>query len=163
MSAEAGSPEDGPRDAFVLQTEYGFDAFALSGTRVFETRDDSIAFHPLQLGRRGLLWERVSDDTFEIETLDEPFLTLLFETVYLTDGAVPEVGTRWERSLFDVEVVARDEEGVRRMRVRCSQSLDDPSVLFLVPEEGILRRVAPPEPGETVELSAPIPANPLIP
>jgi hypothetical protein len=48
--------------------------FALANTWGFESDDEDLEFHLLQVGRRGLRWSRTEERTFEIESLDEPFL-----------------------------------------------------------------------------------------
>jgi hypothetical protein len=160
---DLGSPADGPRDAFVLQSDAGFTAFALPATWGGETQDEALAIHALQLGRRGLSWTRVDARTFELESLDEPFLETVFERLYRVEEGAPEPGTRWRGPRFTVEALERDAAGLRRLRVRLDRSLDDPTVFFLAAGGPGVVRVDPPAVGETVEIPTWVSDRPYLP
>ena len=66
-----------------------------------------------------------------------------------------EIGT------VDLEVVESEPEGPRALRLSFALSLDDPRLLFLADEGGLLRAVEPPAPGGTRVLPALGPRGPL--
>jgi hypothetical protein len=53
-----------------------------------------------------------------------------------------------------VEAITVDEGCFRRFRVTLERSLDDPSLRFVRPVEGVLSRIEPPAVGTTLELPA---------
>jgi len=73
--------------------------------------------------------------------------------VFLTSTAL-KAGTRWRTPDFEVEALTLDEGCFRRFRVTLDRSLDDPSLRFVRPVEGVLSRIEPPAVGTTLELPA---------
>jgi len=153
----------GRRDVLVLQSENQIQAFALGATWRAELDDPDVHFWVLQGGPRALRWTRLDERAFEMESLDEPFLTGPFEAVYRSQESPPAPGSRSTTPLFTVEPLEIAPDGLRRFRVTLAESLDDPSVLFVRPLEGVLTRIAPPAPGATIELERARSTRPFVP
>jgi hypothetical protein len=141
------------RDVLVLQTESQLQGLTLSWTWHAEVDDESVHFALMQSGRRGLRWTRTDDRTFELEALRSCFLDTPLEGVFLTSTGL-KVGTRWRTPDFEVEALTVDKGCFRRFRVTLDRSLDDPSLRFVRPVEGVLSRLEPPAVGTTLELPA---------
>ena len=141
------------RDVLVLQTESQLQALTLSWTWHAEFDDESVHFALMQSGRRGLRWTRTDERTFELEALRSCFLDTPLEGMFLTNTAL-KVGTRWRTPDFEVETLTVDEDCLRRLRVTLDRSLDDPSLRFVRPVDGVLSRIEPPAVGTTLELPA---------
>jgi hypothetical protein len=172
LATELGPRSEGPLDVLVLQTESQMQGFTLGETWHGEGGDPSVRFALLQAGARPVRWTRVSDDAFELESLGEPFLTGIFERVYLAREPVFVRGETWRTPLFTVEALAGDAAGLRAVRVEltpantlagCTVSLDDPALRFVRPIEGVLTPLAPPAVGESLVLDAPVPSRPFVP
>ena len=163
LATEVGSPDVGHRDLYVLQAESQIQAFSLHSTWSYETNDDDLTFWNLQLGRRALRWTRAGPNSFELESLGEPFLTGLFERVYLVGPPRFEVGHRWQSDQFVVEALAVDLCGPTRLRFELAHDLEATNVSFLRPIEGTLHPIAPPAIGESIELPAPERGGPYMP
>jgi hypothetical protein len=149
-------PPEGPpyREVFILQPPDQAVSLGLLWTWTIETGDRTARFWPMQAGTRGLRWTRTDERTFELETLDRPFLTCLMERVFVVSRRPPTPGTKWRTALFEVEAVESGPEGLRSFRVICPESLDAPHYVFLVTRETKLVAVPPPHVGETIELPA---------
>ncbi|MCI0635884.1 MAG: hypothetical protein L0206_18495, partial [Actinobacteria bacterium] len=72
-------------------------------------------------------------------------------------------GSRWETPLFTVEPLVLDATGLRRIRVTLERSLDDPTLRFVRPIEGVLTSIAPPAIGATIELAEVVPTRKFVP
>lgn len=149
LETEAGDPALGHRDLFVLQTQSQIQAFALAATWAVESGDHEVSFWPVQAGNRGLVWTRVDEHTFELESTGEPFLTNVFESVYLSHEPDVAVGETWKRGLLTVEALEVVDGAPTRLRFRTTKALDDPTLGFLRSEAGALRRIEPPPVGES--------------
>jgi hypothetical protein len=162
VSAEV--PRDGSRcDAFLLQSGSAFDALAPDPTWIVETGLDSVRFHALQTGRRGLRLRGIDRRTFEVETLAEPFLTQPFERVFLSPGDHLGAGTRRRAAGFEVEVLRAGERGPLALRLVLDEPASSGRWRFLAWRERAFRRIDLPPPGETLELAACEPLDPLFP
>jgi hypothetical protein len=168
LASEVGAPELGGREVLVLQTENAMQAFTLSVTWAVESAErspaeKSVRFRILQSGGRALRWTRTGEREFELETLARPLLDGPFERVYLSAEGVHAVGTRWRTPLFEVELLAADVDGPRRLRFTCTRALDEPGMLFVRPVEGVLRALAPPAIGTNLELPEVRSTRPFVP
>jgi hypothetical protein len=161
LEADVGPAELGRREVFLLQSPNALVAFAAVSTWAIESEDHDVRFWPMQTGRRGVRLTRVDERTFELETLDRPFLTDLFERVFLATRTPPVPGTRWETALFSVEAVETSADGLRRFRVCCEDSLDSPRYRFLMVKDGGLVATAPPAIGKSAEYAAVVPPHPF--
>ena len=158
-SADVGPRSLGHRDVLVLQSPSALAAFGLASAWMVESGDRDVAFWPLQLGRRSVRWTRTGERAFELESLDEPFLTGMFELVYRASDDHLAAGRRWSGPLFEVEALRVEEGALWSMRVTLRAALDDPRLRFLVARDGRLVHHAPPAIGATVVLAA---APPLV-
>lgn len=158
ITAEVGPEKLGQREVFVLQAPNSVVLLNAISTWVVETGDRDVRFWPMQYGGRGLVWRRIDDRTFELESLDRPFLTHLLESVFLTSGDPPSSGTHWETALFRVDAIDGGTAGLRSIRVSCPESLDTPRYRFLICEKGKLRSVEPPPVGASRVIDA-VPAR----
>jgi hypothetical protein len=163
LATEVGARELGQRDVLVLQAENEMQAFALGPTWHAEHDDPLVRFWLLQGGPRALRWTRVDERAFELETLDEAFLTGPFEAVYRSTELPPALGSRCQTPLFTVHPLEIGRGGLRRFRVTLERSLDDPAVLFVRPVEGVLTRIEPPAPGATIVLERARSTRPFTP
>jgi len=163
VSAEVGPPELGHRDVLVLQSPSALAAFGLASAWLVESGDREVAFWPLQLGRRSVRWTRTGERAFELASLDEPFLTGMFELVYRTSGDEVAAGRRWSGPLFDVEALRVEDGALWSVRVDLRADLDDPRLRFLVAREGRLVHLPPPPIGSSLVLAAAPPLVPLLP
>lgn len=163
LATETGPPGAGPRDVVVLQTDSGFQGFTLSPTWHGAGGDPQVRFAPLNPAPRAVRWTRTAEDAFELEALDEAFLSRPFEQVYSTRPDRPARGELLASGVLEVEVAERDAAGPRVLRVRLPRSLDDPTLVFVRPVAGVLTRMAPPPIGGSLELPAPRPALPFVP
>jgi hypothetical protein len=161
-AAELGPATGAKRDVLVLQTESQMQGFTLAATWHAEVDDDSVRFALLQCGPRALRWTRTDERAFEFESLGRCFLDLPFERVYRSDEHL-EPGMRWRTPDFEVEALAVDDGCLRRFRVTLDRSLDDPSLRFVRPIEGVLRPIAPPAIGASIELAEVVPTLPYVP
>jgi hypothetical protein len=163
-SADVGPRELGRREVFLLQADDPLVAFTIASTWALHTGDVDVRFTQLQTGRRGLRWTRVDERTMEFESLDRPFVTDPFETVYRADATPPAPGTVVEVPRLRFEVARTDADGrVRAVRVRFDEPPDGPRFRFLVPRDGRLTHVAPPAPGASVDLPRADSAHAFVP
>jgi hypothetical protein len=146
------------RDVLVLQTESQLQGLTLSWTWHAEADDESVRFALMQIGRRGLRWTRTDERTFELEALRSCFLDTPLESMFLTNPALT-AGMRWRTPDFEVKGLTVEEGCFRRFRVTLDRSLDDPSLRFVRPVEGVLSRIEPPAVGTTLELPAAEPTS----
>jgi hypothetical protein len=160
---DVGAPDLGHRDIFVLQTESQFQAFTLHSMWSFYSADHELTFWNLQHGRRALRWTRVDERTFDLETLDQPFFSGAFETVYMTRPSTFEVGDTWSTPKFEVEALEVFDGRPVRLRFRIDGALDEKTVRFVRPEGGKLARILVPPIGESITLEAPERAGPYMP
>ncbi len=163
LSAELERRPPARRDALILQGPSVLTLLGPLATWRYHTGDLETRFHPLQMGRRALAWTRVDERSFELRSLDEPFLTHLFERVFRTSSRAYAAGTRFPGSAFEVELLEIEGEGARTIRVRCVEPLESERFVFLAWQDGRLRRIAPPGSGETLELPRCAPLAPLMP
>ena len=163
LATELGPPASARLEVLVLQTESQMQAFTLASTWHAVNEDESVRFSLLQSGPRALRWTRTGERTFELETLGRPFLDGPFERVNLVTNQTPSVGTRWKAYPFEVEALAVDASGLRRIRVALDRSLDDPTLRFLRPIEGVLSPIAPPAIGATIEIAEAVSTRRSVP
>ena len=162
-SAELDPRPTERRDVLVLQAPSGIALLGPLAAWRFDTGDRLTRFHALQLGQRAVRWTRVDPRTFELESLDEPFLSNLFERVFLTSSRPARAGERRRTSAFEVELRECEPGGVRRFRLRCDEPLEAERFVFLTWRDGRLRRIAPPASGQSVELGRCERLDPLLP
>jgi hypothetical protein len=96
---------------------------------------------------------RVSDDTLELTVVSGGMLEDPVSQVF---RALEHPLTRNQRvtlSDMTIEVVEIAEWGPKRVRYRFSRSLDDPSIVVLALERGVLRRVPPLRVGQKLEIA----------
>ena len=136
LAADVGSPELGLRQVIVLQANNALVPFSMASTWAAETDDHNLRIWLVQTGRRGLKWTRIDETTFDLVSLDVPFLTNPFERVYMTDAH--DAVESWSTRLFTVERGEVDDEGLRSVRLRFREPPDGPRFRFLVDEGGRL-------------------------
>ncbi len=163
VEAEVGPPVPGGRELIILQSPTEIAGLHPIATWGMEGGEEGVRFWPMQLGRRELVWKRLDDRTFELASMDAPFLTGMLEPVFLSDPRVPPLGHRWETALFTVEVTVIDGSGVSLLTVRMRESLDSERIRFLTWRDGRWRRIAPPEIGGGIVLAAVKAPWPLLP
>ncbi|MDA1264048.1 MAG: hypothetical protein O2816_03090 [Planctomycetota bacterium] len=164
LTAPVGTPEDGHREVFVLQSTSSLIPFSIGQTYAVERPEDrGLSFHALQMGRRGLRLTRTADDRVEIESQGRPFLDQAFEIVYRSSSTPPAVGTvtTWNDVRF--EVLEIEGAGVRRFAVSLDRSLDARSVIWLTADGNRYKAIELPAVGDSLELAEVIPAHPLVP
>lgn len=162
LAADVGAPAEGRRNVFVLQAENALVPFALQSTWAVYSADHEVRFWTLQMGRRAVRWTGVDERTFELR-FDEPLLDRPFERVYLADDAPIELGQRWQSPHFEVEALEVAQGLPIALRVRFVEPPRGEGARFLVWRGGRCERLAPPAPGETVELPRIEPADPFVP
>jgi|GEM_PF-956629 len=167
ISADVGPKELGQREVFLLNAPTGlipFNAISTWGIEVsdwgIDTGDRDVRFWGMQFGTRSIRWTRIDDKTFDIETLDRPFVDNLLERVFRETADPPAVGERYETDLFQVQIMDVDETGLRRFRVTCPNSLDEPRYRFLTWRDSRLRHTPPPAIGESIDFP---PVDPFVP
>jgi len=155
LAADLGDPALGRRDIFLLQAPNDFVTALAIPVWAVERNEVNVRGWPMQLGGRALRWSRIDERTFDLETLGKPFLTRMFENVFLTSSYAPPVGRTWRTALFTVEAMDSGPAGLRRFRVRCPAVLEDPHYRFLrVDDSGRLAPVSPPSVGEALDIPA---------
>jgi len=163
LAADLGDPALGRRDIFLLQAPTDMVSALALAVWAIERGEVNVRAWPMQLGGRALRWTRIDERTFDLETLDKPFLTRMFEKVFLTSNNPPPVGRTWQTALFTVEAMDSGPTGLRRFRVRCPAALEDPHYRFLrVDGSGSLAPVSPPSVGETLDIPAVAPPSPFL-
>lgn len=160
LDTEVGSPALGRREIVVLQSASALIPFTLPATWSVESEDRSLRFWIFQMGRRGLEWTREDERSMVVRSLDEPFLTHLFERVYRSIPP-PRAGARFANELFELEVLESEREGPRALRLVFSLPLDAPRLIFLADREGVLRAIPPPAIGETKLVPPPSARGPM--
>jgi len=163
LATDAGPRAHDAVEVIVLQTESQMQAFTLGETWRGEGGDPRVRFWLAQAGTRPLRWTRVNTSAFELESLGEPFLTGLFERVYLAHEPAFAPGTTWHTALFTVEAMAASDAGLRTLRFTLDRPLDAPSIRFVRPVEGVLTRIDPPQVGAPLVLEEPVPSRPFVP
>ena len=163
VTAQVPPPNHRQREVFVLQSPSMLVPLPMGQTWVIETDDRLARFWPMQSGRRGLRWTRLDERTFELESLDQPFLANIMEKVFLSGRSAPIPGAKWETALFTVEAVETGPDGLRRFRVRCPDSLDAPGYRFLVSPDGRLEAIPPPQVGQAVLIPTAAPFHRFMP
>ena len=152
VTADVGPRVLGRREVFMLQSPHTALALAPITAWNIETGDTDVRFWPLQMGRRGLRWTRLDECSFELESLDDAFLTRGLEELFLTNRGDLVAGATCKTALFTVEMAHDDAGGLRRFRVQCPESLDTPRYRFVTFREGRFVATRPPPVGESVEL-----------
>ncbi|MCH8149258.1 MAG: hypothetical protein IH987_14955 [Planctomycetes bacterium] len=163
ITADVGPISAGRREAFILNAPTSLIAFNALSTWAVETGDANVRFWPMQVGRRGVRWTRIDDRTFDLESLDTPFLTSMFARVYRSTAEPARPGDHFTTPLFDVTIQDVDETGLRRFRVRCLESIDSAHYRFLSFRDGRLKHTPPPAIGESLEIEAVEPWSRLLP
>lgn len=163
LEAEVGAPELGQRDVFVLNSPSAVATLMPLPTWVRETGDEGVRFWLLQLGKRELTWTRTGASTFELRSEGAAFLTGPVEAVFLGEPPRSLAGRSWETSLFRVEALEAEPQGLRSVRFTLSSDLDRPGVRFLAWDGERLARVATPAVGESVRVPAAEPLQPFFP
>lgn len=130
LKLDLGDPGQGPRDLILLQAPNDLVAAMALSALTIERGETTTRLWPIQLGGRGLRLTRVDARTFDVETLDQPFLTNLIEFVFLTSADAPAAGTTWTSPRFGVEVLESRDNQLRRFRVRFHESPDSPRFRF---------------------------------
>lgn len=148
------------RDVILLQSPSVLATLSPLAAWRYQTGERNTRFHALQLGRRGLRCTRIDERTLEIESLDQPFLELLFERVFLAGSPLPK-GARYRTSAFECELL--DDAPVARLRLRFEESLDAPRWEFLAWSDGRWRRTQVPRVGSPFVVAAGEPLRPLLP
>jgi hypothetical protein len=147
------------RDVLLLSTPSVLVALGpLAGWR-FHHDEPNTRFHALQFGRRGLRWTRLDERTFELESLDEPFLASLFEGVFRA-GTPLARGQRFRTSAFELELL---DGAPRGLRLSTEQALEDPRYAFLAWIDGRWKRLEPPAIGAELRLETGQPLRPMLP
>ena len=90
-------------------------------------------------------YTRVAADTLELELANGRLLTNELEHFCRPPGSEPFTSVALEG--MRAEVVDRDAEGIRRVRFKFDRSLDDPSLVLIHWENGVMRRLPAPEVG----------------
>lgn len=164
VTADVGDRELGRRDVVVLQADDPLVAFTLPATWALQTGDVDVHFTILQTGRRALRWTRIDERTMDFESLDRPFVTDPFETVYRSSDAAIPVGSAFTSDGMRVEVTRTDVDGgVRAFRVTFDEAPEGPRHRFLAPVAGRLTEIAAPAPGESMDVPEAPPAHPFVP
>ncbi len=117
----------------------------------------------MQFGRRGVRWTRIDDNTFDLESLNAPFLTSMFARVFRSTAEPARPGDRFATPVFEVTIQDVDETGLRRFRVRCLESIDSAHYRFLSFRDGRLKHTPPPAIGESLEIPTVEPRSRLLP
>jgi len=161
--ADVGEEGLGLRHAFLLQASpSALIALAPLAVWLGQGGSEQVSFHPLQFGRRALLWTRLGEASFSLESLDEPFLTHPMESVFMTRAA-RQTGTRaWNSGAFAVRGLPDPDGNLRRIDVQLELSLDDPRCRFLLFDGERLRRREPPAIGASLSLPRGV-RDPLLP
>jgi hypothetical protein len=163
LAADLGDLALGRRDIFLLQAPTDLVTAMALAVWAVERGEVNVRAWPMQLGGRALRWTRIDERTFDLETLGKPFLTRMFENVFLTSNDAPPVARTWQTALFTVEAMDSGPAGFRRFRVRCPAVLEDPHYRFLwVDGSGRLAPVSPPSVGETLDIPAVAPPFPFL-
>jgi hypothetical protein len=126
LATDVGPIGGGPVYVVVLQTESQLQGFALGATWHGAGGDPAVQFSLLQNGPRPLRWTRVSDNTFELESLGKPFLSGPFEFVYLAHEEELQLPHPMRTSLFEVRTGSDSSGALRELRFTFERSLDDP-------------------------------------
>jgi hypothetical protein len=160
LEAELQRDPPARRDVLVLQSPSVLASLSPLATWRWLTGDWHTRFHVLQFARRPLAWTRIDAHTFELESLGQPFLELLFERVFLAGtprapGPLPP-GPALVAELLDVDPV-------RRVRFHLDEPLEAERWEFLVWRDGRWRAVAPPALGVRAVIDASEPLRPHMP
>ncbi len=163
LAADLGDPALGRRDIFLLQAPSDMVTALALAVWAVDRGEVNVRAWPMQLGGRPLRWTRIDERTFDLETLGKPFLTHMFENVFLTSNDAPPVARTWQTALFAVDAMDSGPAGFRRFRVRCPAALEDPHYRFLcVDGNGGLAPVSPPTVGESLDIPAVAPPFPFL-
>ena len=150
-------------DIVLLQSPYGVMGFGAPWTYYGETKDQSRRFWQMQIGRRELIWTRIDERTFELESSTAEMLTSPFEQLFLTESPRLPLGPRFEKAFMRVVVVEQGRRGIRKFRVELNRSLDDGSIVFLRAVGDGWEPITPPQPGESITLPVPRVTHPILP
>jgi len=162
LDAEIDRSAPPPRDVFVLNAPSALMLIDCGPTWSMHYDDRDTCFYPLQAGRRGLVWARTGERTMTLTARGAPLLDHRLERLFRYRRA-PQPGDTFITKAFRATALAVDGNGIRTVLLEFDKPLEDPSYFFLRFHEGRLRRVAPPSPGQTLELAEVIPRNPLVP
>jgi hypothetical protein len=161
----AASPGAHPDKLIVVALQSPSQVAMLSPNSVwlFLTGDRGVRFAPLQWGRRGVRWHTLDERSFELTSLDEPFLDSTFEPVFLSSSSPIAAGTRWREASFEVEALEPEGRGLRSIRVRLDAPAADPRWSFVVWRDRRFQPFEPPAPGASVEVPRCEPLDPFMP
>lgn len=163
LAAELGDPALGRREIFLLQAPNDLVTALALAVWAVERGEVNVRAWPMQLGGRPLRWTRIDERTFDLETLGKPFLTRMFENVFLTSNDPPPVARTWQTALFAVEAMDSGPAGFMRFRVRCPAALENPRYRFLsVDHHGKLAPLNPPALGRTLDIPMVAPSFPFL-
>ncbi len=163
MNAEIPLKSAKPRYVFLLNTPSAVLAMTIMPTWVVTHDDPGIYITYLQMARRELEWRRTSETSAVLTFGDPPFLDHQYELLFQTKKHPPPPGTRYKTAHFSATLLETESRGIRSVRFDFLRSLDDPSYFFLAWENGRLLRIKPPRIGQTLKLTAALPAVPFTP
>jgi len=156
LPEELGTPL--PRDIFFLQTPIALMALNPGPTFWAVHGEAPPRFWPLQAGRRSLEWTRTGAGTFELESLDEPFLGGPMEKLFRCTGGVPESGREYLAPGFRVVIL----DGGRRLKLELD-GLEPEAAAFLAWDGERWQGVPTPQIGEAVIIPEGKPPLPMVP
>ena len=170
-TAEVGPVAAVRRDVFVLQSPSQLVSLQPTAVHASLTGDEELRYRVLNATRRGVRWTRTGERSFRLESLDDPFLTTIFERVYLTRELELEPGHLWSVGDLTVRVVTTEDGLPRTLEFVLDRSLDDERIRFLAWDASVENPVAHgkwvhvpvPEVGATVTIETARAPLPLLP
>ncbi len=141
-----------PRSVFILNSPSSLLALSVLPTWQVIHDDYAIRIFALQMGRRAVVWHRDGERTMTLTFPSSVLLDLPFEALFVASAPPPPAGTTYATTDFAATVQAVEPTGIRTVRFTFNKPLDDPSYQFLAFARGRLTRIAPPPPGQQIEL-----------
>ncbi|MFT5463901.1 MAG: hypothetical protein ACI8QS_002792 [Planctomycetota bacterium] len=169
--AEVGPASLGRRDVIVLQSPSQLVSLQPSAGYAHITGDDEVRFWTLSATRRGVTWTRTGERTFELTSLEDVFLSSIFESVFLVEPPNFKEGEVWITDLMTIHGYDMEDGRPRRLVVEVKRDLADENLVFLAwrtakkGEEGFGKweRVTPPEIGISLHFPTQDPPLPFLP
>lgn len=150
--AEIDLTAPAPRRVILLNSPSNMLSLTAATTWSVLHQDRDTEFFPLQFGRRGLIWERIDEQTMTLTAVGQPFLTHRFEQLFISPRATIVQGSAYRTSAFTAAAEVVEPDGIRTVRLVFRDGIDDPAHHFLAWNGRRLARTRPPTVGRTVRL-----------
>lgn len=122
--------------------------------RIIEGKSRPLSWQMLSSTPGGHRVTRVAERVIDLEPLDFPMMTSMFEVLICHGPKTWPKGSKASLGFMEAEVMEADARGVYRVRFTFDRPLEDPQYVFLAWQDGVLRPFEMPQVGESRETTS---------